>query len=74
MWKKRESEFEDVLHDNLDESDWLCDGVLDLKLKEGANRVQRVNFHEMPECMTALNEGDAIHGELKWLFYEQEYT
>ena len=67
-------------------TDRLCEGVLDLKLKSGAepyltNRVQRVNFHEMPGCMRALKEhidgglmvehDDKIHGELKWLFYGQ---
>ena len=79
-------EYSDVFHDHLDESDRLCDGVLDLKLKDGAepyltNRVQRINFHEMPGCMKALQEhidggllvehDDAIHGELKWLFFGQ---
>ena len=54
-------EYSDVFHDHLDESDRLCDGVLDLKLKDGAepyltNRVQRINFHEMPGCMKALQE------------------
>ena len=51
-------EYSDVFHDHLDETDRLCEGVLDLKLKPGAepyltNRVQRVNFHEMPGCMRA---------------------
>ena len=79
-------EYEDVFHDHLDETDRLCEGELDLKLKPGVepyltNRVQRVNFHEMPGCMRALNEhingglmvehDDKIHGEIKWLFYGQ---
>ena len=72
-------EYEDVFHDHLDETDRLCEGDLDLKLKPGVepyltNRVQRVNFHEMPGCMRALNEhidgclmvehDDKIHGEI----------
>ena len=46
-------EYQDIFHDELDTSDRLATGQLDLKLKEGAlpyqtNRVQRVTFHKMP--------------------------
>merc|ERR1712012_920728 len=51
-------EYQDVFHDELEENDRLCNGVLDLKLKEGAqpfqtNRVQRLNYHEFPATQKA---------------------
>ena len=57
-------EYSDVFHDHLDETDRLCDGVLDLKLKPGAepyltNRVQRVNFHEMPGLAMTTSTGSS---------------
>ena len=76
-------EYQDVFHDKMEERDRLCDGVLNLKLKPGAeadqtNRVQRVNYHEMPGCMQALKShisggllvehDDKVLGSLDWLF------
>ena len=79
-------EFRDVFRDELEESDRLSGGMLDLKLKPGAetymiNRVQNVNFHEMDGCMRALQahtdgglleeHDEKLHGAIKWLFYGQ---
>jgi len=79
-------EYQDVFHDELEENDRLCNGVLDLKLKEGAqpfqtNRVQRLNYHEFPATQKALDEhikggilvehNPEIHGDLNWLFFGQ---
>ena len=79
-------EYQDVFHDELEENDRLCNGVLDLKLKEGAqpfqtNRVQRLNYHEFAATQKALDEhikggilvehNPEIHGDLNWLFFGQ---
>jgi hypothetical protein len=84
--RKLLEEFKDIFHDELDETDRLAGGLLDLKLKPGAepyqtNRVQRINYHEMAGCMQALKahidggllveHDEKIHGPLDWLFYGQ---
>ena len=79
-------EYQDVFHDELDETDRLCEGLLDFKLKPGmeayqTNIVQKVNYHKMTGCMQALRShltggllvehDDKLHGPLNWLFYGQ---
>ena len=79
-------EFADVFHDQLDTSDRLATGELNLKLKEDAvpymtGRVQKVNYHKISGCMEVLQahidrgllveHDEAVHRPLKWLFYGQ---
>ena len=80
------TEFDDRFHDELEESDRLCDVEVDIKLKDGAqpfmtNRTQRLDYHEMKPAYEAIQkavEGGWIREHdpskdkpIEWLFCGQ---
>ena len=80
------TEFDDRFHDELEESDRLCDVEVDIKLKEGVepymtNRTQRLDYHEMKPAYEAIKkavEGGWIREHdpnkdkpIEWLFCGQ---